>query len=134
MQEFIIDKDIELICVRATSFPAGIAEAFAKLHEMLPDPATRVSYGISHGSPEGIIYMAAAEEQFAGEAIEYECETFTVKKGNYLGRVVNWKENIQAVGDTFQELINNTAIDPNGACVEKYFNNSEAQCMVRLQD
>ena len=134
MQEYNIDKDIQLLCVRAISFPAGIAEAFAKLHELLPDAATRASYGISHGSPDGIIYMAAAEEQYPGEAAGYGCETFIISKGTYMGRVVNWKENPAEIGATFQQLLADKRIDPNGACVEKYFNNSEAQCMVRLVD
>jgi len=134
MQEYNIDKDIQLICVRATSFPSGIAEAFAKLHELLPDAAARASYGISHGSADGIIYMAAAEEQYPGEAGEYGCEIFIVKKGKYKGRTVNWKENSAQIGATFQELLADPRLDLSGACVEKYFNRNEVQCMVRLED
>lgn len=136
MQEFILDKDIQVLCVTATSFPAGIGAAFSKLHTIVPDADKRDAFGISHGGEAGsIIYKAGAAQQEEGEAGKYGCEQFTIRAGKYIGTVLkDWKQDETSIGRTFQQLLQNYDIDPNGACIEKYIDDKDVQCMVRLRD
>lgn len=134
MQEYVIEKDINLLCVTAATFPAGIQAAFSRIHSIVPGAGTRATYGISHGSPNGIIYKAGVIAMPDEHGEQYGCEEFIIRKGRYLGRVVNWKANVQQIGETFQALLADPRIDKNGACVEEYINDDEAKCMVRLND
>lgn len=137
MQEFILDKDIHVLCVTATTFPEGIMPAFSKLHALLPDADKRDAYGISHGgnSPGSIIYRAGAAMSTHGEAEEYGLEEFTIKAGKYIGTMLkDWKQDETIIGRTFQKLLSEYDIDPNGACIEKYLDENDVQCMVRLKD
>ncbi len=134
MQEYVIENDIKVLCVTAASFPAGIQAAFSRVHSMVPDAGTRTTYGISHGSPNGIIYKAGVIALQGEDGEQYGCEEFIIKKGRYIGRMLNWKENVQQIGETFQLLIANPGIDKSGACIEGYINDDEVKCMVRLND
>jgi hypothetical protein len=135
MENYLVDNDIKVLCITATSFPDGIQEAFNKIHSLVPDAARRTTYGISYGSPDGsIIYKAGVEALQPGEVEEFSCEEFTIRKGKYIGRVVNWKENVQQIGETFQTLLTEPLIDRTGACIEEYINDDEVKCMVRLKD
>lgn len=134
MKEYVIEKDIKLLCVTAASFPAGIQAAFSRIHSIVPGADTRATYGISHGSPNGIIYKAGVIAMQDEHGEQYGCEEFIIRKGRYIGRVVNWKENVQQIGETFQVLLADNRIDKNGACVEEYINDDEVKCMVRLND
>lgn len=134
MQEYVIEKDIKLLCVTAASFPAGIQAAFSRIHSIVPGAGTRAAYGISHGSPYGIIYKAGVTALQGEHGEQYGCEEFIIRKGRYIGCVVNWKENVRQIGETFQALLADPRIDKNGACVEEYINDDEVKCMVRLND
>lgn len=134
MQEFIVDNDIPVLCVATKTFPAGIMEAFNKLHSIVPYADKRDSYGISRGSKDGVIYKAAAEQLKEGEAEQYGCESFVIKKGTYTSTILNdWKKDEMAIARTFQALLTNPDIDPDGACIEKYMGD-DVQCMIRLKD
>lgn len=135
MQQFILDKDIQVLCVAATSFPAGIGAAFSKLHSTVSHADKRDAYGISHGGGAGsIIYKAGAAQQEDGEAEKYGCELFTIRTGKYIGTVLkDWKQDETSIGRTFQELLQQYDIDPDGACIEKYIGD-DVQCMIRLKD
>ena len=134
MKEYLIEKDVKLLCVAAASFPAGIQAAFSRIHSIVPDAGTRATYGISHGSPGGIIYKAGVVALSGEGGEQYGCEEFIIRKGRYIGRVVNWKENVQQIGETFQLLLAVPRIDKNGACIEEYINDNEVKCMVKLND
>ena len=134
MKEYLIEKDVKLLCVAAASFPAGIQAAFSRIHSIVPDAGTRATYGISHGSPNGIIYKAGVIALPGEDGAQYGCEEFILRKGRYIGRVVNWKENVQQIGETFQLLLAVPRIDKNGACIEEYINDNEVKCMVKLND
>jgi len=43
-------------------------------------------------------------------------------------------KNIPAIGETFQKIIADPRIDPQGVCVEWYFNNKDVRCMVRMME
>jgi len=135
METYFLKDDIKLICVTSTSFPGGITAAHEKLHRLLTTTNGRNLYGIS--SPQGkgeIVYRAAVEESFTGEAEQLKLETFTLKKGEYTGsRVVNYPDHMESISNTFQKILQNPRIDPQGCCVEKYLNEKDVQCMVRLE-
>lgn len=135
MENYVVEKDIRVLCVTAASFPDGIQEAFSKIHSLIPDAALRTTYGISYGSPNGsIIYKAGMKALQPGEAEQFGCEEYIIKKGKYIGRVVNWKKNVTQIGETFQALLTDPDLDKSGACIEEYINDDEVKCMVRLKD
>ena len=83
-EKFNIDKDIKTLFITATSFPEGVLSAHQKLHSILPSAQNRTFYGISWPEDGKIIYKAAAEELYKGEAEQLGLETFTIKKGEYI--------------------------------------------------
>src|SRR5260221_13741421 len=134
METYLLKDDIKLLCVDATSFPEGIEAAQQKLHSLLSITNNRRFFGISYPQGGGkIIYKAAVEESFKGESDQLNLDTFVVKKGEYKGsRVVHYQDHIDSLGKTFQKILTDPRIDPNGCCVEMYLNDEDVQCMVRL--
>lgn len=136
MENYTLTEDVKVFFVTAESFPAGVLAAFQKLHSLIPDSLGRTTFGISHADKNGnIIYKAAVKESFEGEAEKLGCERFVIKKGDYISITIkNFMENIPLVARAFKELLSDSRIDPNGACVEKYLNAEDVQCMVKLAD
>lgn len=136
MEEFFLDKDIIVICVTAESFPTGVLAAFQKVHSLISDSFSRTTFGISHADKNGtIIYKAAVEESFDGEGEKLGCDTFVIKKGEYISVTIkDFMKDISSIGKAFKELLSDKRIDPKGACVEKYLNANDVQCMVKLSD
>ena len=133
METIIINQDIQVFYVTAASFPDGILDAYKKLHHLLPAPQTRNYYGISR--PEGgvIVYKAAVEELYRGEAQEINCPNLIIKKGKYITSTIqDYMKDLQEIGRTFQELLSHPGLDPDGYCVEWYANDKDVQCMVRI--
>ncbi|MCI0449837.1 MAG: transcriptional regulator [Chlorobi bacterium] len=93
--------NIKVFYVKADSFPAGIKAAHNKLHSLLPSTVGRRFFGISYPARSGsIIYKAAVEESLPGEAEKYGCETFVIKKGDYLSHTVsNWRKDESAIAN-----------------------------------
>lgn len=135
METYFLKDDIALLCMKANSFPDGITNAFDRLSQVIGGVEGRKLYGISFGSKNGeTIYKAAAEQLDDREAAELKLETFLVKKGEYVGaRVINYPDHMESIGKTFQKLLANPRLDPNGCCVEMYLNEKDVQCMVRLE-
>ena len=135
MEQYKLDRDIRTVCVAATSFPAGIKDAFDRLNKLLgASAAGRQFYGISHKNEKGeIIYKAAAEERPEGEANHLGAEHFIIKKGTYISIYIKgFLSNIPAIGNAFQELLADPRIDPQGACIEIYEGMENVRCMIRL--
>jgi len=62
METINLDKDINVLCVTAKSFPDGIMEAFDQLHSIVPIAQKGRQFGISRPNRNGeIIYKAALE-------------------------------------------------------------------------
>jgi hypothetical protein len=134
MQEITVDKDIKLLYVTADSFPDGIKTAFDKLQGLLASGDERKYYGISRPEKGNIIYKAAAEEKYSGEAEQLNCDTLVLKKGKYISsEIPDFMNNIPAIGGTFQEMLMRPDIDPEGCCIEVYSDNKDARCIVRLK-
>jgi hypothetical protein len=134
-EKYFIDKDIKVVCIKADSFPEGIDEAWKELFSILPGAAQRKLYGISYGSENGkVIYRAGAEALHAGEADQLKLETFIVKRGEYIGEVLeDWRNNESQIGKIFHELLEDPRIDKKqGYCLEIYFNQKDVRCLVLL--
>jgi hypothetical protein len=135
MENLFIDKDIKVFYVTATSFPEGIMDAHRKLHALIPFSMERKYFGISRPENGTIVYRAAAEEMEEGEAQKLLCETLVLKKGNYISVTLsNYREDLTSIKKTFDSLLTQPGLDPEGYCVEWYLNQQEVKCMIRLKD
>jgi hypothetical protein len=133
MQKYLLKQDLRLFYTRATSFPAGIKEAFTTLEKKLPSLMGRVFYGISHMENGVIVYKAAVLETEKGEGEKYGCETLTLKKGEYITEtLMKWKEKTELIAGIFQKLLSDPRLDTSSACVEWYKSDEELMCMVRI--
>lgn len=133
MKTIYSDKDINVFCIRAHSFPAGIEEAFDKLHAKFPQDGKRRFYGISHPTPGGNILYRAGAEKLTGDLDELE--VFVVRKGNYAVLEVNdFMNNPGKIGEAFNTLLKHPLLDPQGACIELYSATGDVSCMVRLKE
>lgn len=133
-QIFNVENDIEVFCVKAKSFPDGVLSAHQTLHALIPFSEQRRYFGISRPeNGEEIIYRAAAEELKQGELSSHALEKFILKKGQYICvDIANFMSMPQEIGKTFQHLLKNPRIDPQGACIEWYVNKTDCKCMVRI--
>lgn len=131
-----IDKDITVMYVTADSFPNDVLASHQKLHSLIPHSTERKYFGISR--PEGnggIVYRAAAEVLEQGEAEKLNLQTVTLKKGKYISKVLHdYMKDLPAIGNTFQQMIARTDVDPEGYCIEWYMSDKDVQCMVRLAE
>lgn len=136
METYHIDKDISVACITADAFPEGIDAAHSKLHSLFPETGKRTFYGISYSDgKDGIIYKAAAEQLQDGEAKQHGLETFVIRKGDYMSvLLLNFREEMDRVGETFQELLALPELDPKGYCLELYLGEKDMRCMVLLKN
>lgn len=137
METVILENDIKVFYVTAKSFPEGIGEAINKLHSLFSFSKERRIFGLSR--PEnnsGIIYRAAAEEMYDGEAEKLQCKTLLIPKGKYMAIVVHdFRKDIMSIDKAFKQLLNLPNLDPQGYCVEQYASDAEVvTCMIRLNE
>jgi predicted transcriptional regulator YdeE len=134
METFHLENNIKLLCITADSFPEGVLAAHQKLHSIIPHSNDRGYFGISYANAaHAILYKAAAEMQHNEEAEKWNLETFVIKKGDYISTIINnYRNDIPAIGKTFNQMLKDPRIDPNGACVEWYLNDNDVRCMVRI--
>lgn len=130
-----MEKDIDVICVTAKSFPDGVMEAHQKIHTLVPFYKDRKYFWISRPNENGeIIYKAAVEEWFDWEVQKLGLEKFTIKKWAYLCHTIkDFMKDIDSIGVAFREMIASPEIDPNWYCLEWYFNDNDVRCMVPLK-
>jgi len=137
MKKIILEKDIKVFYVTAKTFPDGIGEATRKLHSLFPFSKERGIFGLSRPeNNDGIIYRAAAEEMYEGEAEKLQCNTLIITKGKYIAiEVIDFRKDIMSIDKAFKQLLNQPNLDPQGYCVEQYANDKEAvTCMIRLDE
>lgn len=126
-------NDIEVICVRASSFPQGVMEAHEKLAAKVPTAMGRQRYGISHPSGNEIVYKAAVSERYSGEAEKLKCEGFTIRQGLFLSEYIQeWQKKKDQIQGVFQKLLADPRIDPKGYCLEEYVGDHDLRCSVPL--
>ena len=135
MEEYILNKDIKVMYITAQSFPDGVLAAHQKLHALFPMDEKRMYFGISRpNETREIIYKAAVEEIRTGEGEKLNLETFTIKKGPCISELItDFMKNISQIGKTFEKLLNQPNLDPNGYCLEMYINETDVRCMVGLK-
>lgn len=142
MEKFKLDRDIDLFCVKADSFPDGIMPAHEKLASISKPDGKRNHYGVSYWYDNDNLYLAAAEYTKDKEAIPAGCTTYTLKKGNYISiYIADFAKDISQIGKAFEQLLADPGIDENGCCAECYLpegsdvtNAKDVRCMVRLAD
>lgn len=136
METINIHADIKVLYITAASFPDGIMAAQQELHARVPFSTERKYYGISRPEGEqGIVYRAAAEELYPGEAENAGMNTLVLKKGRYISLTIHdYMKDLPGIGKAFGELLAQPGLDPQGYCVEWYLSQKEVQCMVRLED
>ena len=131
----IVNEDILVYCVTATSFPDGVLQAHQALHALVPFNTERKYFGLSWPDKNGdIIYKAAAQELNEGELSGHQLETKTIIKGEYLYiDVPDYMKDIPAIGAAFQQLIHDDRIAPDGFCIEWYLTQTLCRCMVKIK-
>lgn len=142
MEKFKLGKDIELFCIKADSFPDGIKAAHEKLADITKSYGKRNYFGISYLYDDEILYMAAAEFDKNKESVPSGCETYMLKRGNYISiYIADFVKDISQIDRAFKKLLADPGIDENGCCAECYFpegsdgtNAKDVRCMVRLAD
>ena len=129
-------EDIHVHCITASSFPDGVQEAHKALRSLLNDKIHYQYFGLSWPDRnDGLIYKAAAEESQEGELAKHSLEKMVILKGSYLFiDLVDFMKDLTAFGRTFQELIHDDRVDPNGFCIEWYLNENLCRCMVKTID
>lgn len=133
MEKIVWDNDLVVFCVQARSFPEGVLEAHQKLHTLIPFSKERRYFGISRPESGKIAYKAAAEEMVEGEGSKLNCETVVLKRGTYVAETLfDFMKDTSVIGRTFEALLAEPGIDPQGYCVELYLSNKDVTCMVRL--
>lgn len=134
MEIFNLANDIKVVYVHTNSFPNGIMAAHQKLHSLVPDIKHRRVFGISRPDGAGIIYKAAAELKEGDRFYHSDLQIFTIKKGEYLAELItNFMNDVPQIGNTFQKLIRQPDIDPEGYCLEEYINEKDVRCMVGIK-
>jgi hypothetical protein len=132
MEVYKLKQDMRVFCVQAKSFPNDIGKAFGTLISLLPTVEGRTFFGVSYeGEDHTMVYNAAVLEAFEGEGKKYGCETFTIKKGEYLSEMLRgWKKNEASIGLTFRKMaeIRGDTVFP---CVE-WYQGEDVLCMVRI--
>lgn len=136
MKTFTLDRDLDVICMAATSFPEGVLAAHQRLHALVTFTADRNYFGISYPNAEGqILYKAATEVLNPHEFTLPGCEPFTIRKGCFAEKFIpNFTEDVSVIGRTFQELLRHPRLDPQGYCLEWYVGERDVRCLVTLLD
>jgi hypothetical protein len=134
MEKFTLEDDIKVFCETAKSFPGGILEAHKELESIITCSKQRRYFGISSRNAKGIIiYDAAAEEIYQGEAEELGCEMFVIESGTYISLFIeDYISDIKSIANAFQQLIAYPSVDPQSYCIEWYLNEKDVRCMVKL--
>lgn len=142
MEKFTLHKDIQLFCVKADSFPEGIKAAHEKMTSISNPDGRRNYFGVSYLYDDEILYMAAAEMMKSEEEIPAGCDTYTLKKGDYISiYITDFAKDTSQIDRAFKILLDDPGIDPDGCCTECYLPEGadyatakDIRCMVRLAD
>jgi hypothetical protein len=135
MKIYNLENDVKVIGVEVKNFPEGIGDAFDKIVNMISGEFDRSYYGISEMTEKGFIYKAAAEEKYEDEGKKYDCQRYTIEKGEYVMiSIKDWRKKIDSIKYVFQELLLHSHIDKTQPCVEWYKNDDEMLCMVKIKE
>jgi hypothetical protein len=128
-----LQEDLKVFGFQVTNCEV-IGEAFDTLVNMLPGGFNRSYYGISEMNGSEMIYRATALENFNGEAEKYNCETFSIEKGEYLAVTLrDWRKKTSSIKDIFHNMFQNPLAHRAKVCVEWYKNDDEMVCMIKIR-
>ena len=82
-----LNTDIKVFYVTATSFPDGIQGAFDKLHSLIRTPAGKKVLWYFLSAKIKNIFIKRRLKKIPGEGEELGCETFIIKKGQYISGI-----------------------------------------------
>ncbi|HMG88485.1 MAG TPA: hypothetical protein VK589_00445 [Chryseolinea sp.] len=135
MEKIKLKDDITVFGFEVKTFPDGIGDAFDRLVNKVPEGFGRDYYGISFlDSEDRMVYLATALEKEHGEAEKYQCDRYTIKKGEYAAETVwDWRKKTDSIKPVFERLFNSIQGTPTGPNIEWYKDNNEMLCMVRLE-
>ncbi|MEJ1239979.1 hypothetical protein WBG78_17700 [Chryseolinea sp. T2] len=135
METIKIKENISAFGFRVHTFPDGIKDAFDTLQGLLPDGIDRTYYGISYMDNDEVVYHAAVQELNPGEAEKYNCERYTIQKGEYTAdRVHQWMKKVHTIKDIFSEMLKDECPVEDRPAIEWYLNDDEMICMIRILD
>ena len=133
MEKYIFEEDLKIYTLTAKSFPEDIGEVHHRLYKIFPPNPPRKYFGISR--PEnGIIIYKVGSEVFYNEEIDLKLvEPFIIQKGNYISILIkDFRNNLSQIDTAFKHLTSLKNIDPNGYCIEYYFNSNDVRCMIKV--
>lgn len=134
MEKYNLESNIKVFGIPVDTFPFGIGEAFEALAQKLSEGYDRAYFGLSQITDKGIIYIAAAEEKYEHEAEKYNCERYTIEKGEYLAEVIkDWRLKMDSIKDVFTEMMRDSQFDGTKHCVEWYKDDNEMICMAKIK-
>jgi len=135
METYDLKKDLKVFGKEVKTFPLGVKEAFNALLDIIPDGFKHSYYGLSYMDDKGkIVYMATAEEKEEGESEKYNCERYTVEKGEYLAATLDdWLKKVDCIKDIFHEMMEDDRADKTRPVVEWYKTETEMLCLVKMR-
>jgi hypothetical protein len=136
METYNLKTDLKVLGKEVPTFPLGVGEAFHALINMIPDGSNRAYYGLSHMDETGkIIYKAAAEEKYEGEAEKYNCERYIIEKGEYLtATITDWRDKTDCIKDVFHDMMEDDRADKSKEVIEWYKTETEMLCLVKMKE
>lgn len=135
METYNLKNDLKVFGKEVPTFPVGVSDAFHQLITTIPDGSSRAYYGLSHMDETGkIIYKAAAEEKYAGEAEKYNCDRYIIEKGEYLAvTLADWRGKTDCIKDMFHDMMEDDRADKTKEVVEWYKTDTEMLCLVKMR-
>jgi len=135
METYDLKKDLKVFGKEVKTFPLGVKEAVSALLDMIPEGFKRSYFGLSHMDYKGkIVYIATVEEKDKGEAEKYNCERYTVEKGEYLAVTLDdWLKKVDCIKDIFHEMMEDDRADKTRPVVEWYKTETEMLCLVKMK-
>jgi len=133
METYNLKNDLKVFGKEVKTFPLGVKEAFSALMDIIPNGFKRSYYGLSYTDNKGkIVYIATADEKEEGEAEKYNCNRYTIDKGEYVAIAVHdWRKKTDCIKDVFYEIMRDSRVDKTKPAVEWYKNDDEMMCMVQ---
>lgn len=125
--------DVNLVVSRADSFPEGIEAAWNTLESKLTSLKGRKFYGLTVCEGDGLAYFAGVEAADDEEVARLGLTTMAIKGGRYAkAKLTDWQNHKDEIGRTFDRLMQDYDMDPNGASVEFYRSQSELHLLIPL--
>lgn len=131
MEKYHLPADLILYAIEVKTFPNHVKDTFDMLYSALGEE--RPYYGVSWFDDKATIkYFAAVAELTPDEQKQFDYETITIQKGEYVSvTVMDWMSKTDSIKDVFHNLIRGRTPDKHSPCIEWYKSDDEMICMVR---